>query len=783
MKADIEKQVRLLRQGLRQLLMTEKQNVINGTPCLRNKQFEALYALAKMSDAQVANSYYKLPTGFGKTVMFSYMAQAYLNRARVNNINKKLVILVPRLNLINQTNEKLDVFAGFSASEFSGRCKNVDADVIVSTYQSLENLINVLGIENIGMVFADEAHHILGEKISQLMTMLTANVPTIGFTATPTYDVNKSVSQILNNEVYSMSLAEGVRHGVLAPVKNVLYCSSVVFDLEQAELTKSGEYDYESIIGQIDIESLTDEIADIYVTGYDEDTGHRFSESKAIINCPNIKIAKYQADAINKKIGKTVACAFSSEMQDFETEKQNFIDGHYTVACQVNTLTEGFDDTSVNLCINYPTHSYVKAEQTAGRAIRLDDNKPNKVAFVVDTVFKKHENDMFDNALRIARYAKQVLFKDVAGSMVLKPKEKQIQTQNVRNLAGGNDKSTVVKPYKIITSSEVLMNLHALDVICLEEEKILEKTDEWLATADLRSYVMGRSYKLSDSLKNLQFVMPDKIQLRKPKGNAAVLCLHISAIDEFTKRAGLIRRNIIPEKTDEWLATTDLQSYIMGGCCKLLDGLKSLQSVMPDNIQLCKSNAGAAALCLHISAIDEFVKRAGLTRYNAIPEKTSEWLATQNLKSYIVGCNNKVSDKLKELQAVMPENIQLRQPKGKAATLCLHISAIDEFTKRAGVTRRNTIPEKTSEWLTAMDLNSYIVGRYAKVSDKLKELQVVMPGKIQLCKPNTGAAALCLHISAIDEFTKRAGLTRRGDVNVSKSSIVAKVMNSNVHIR
>ena len=630
MKADIEKQVRLLRQGLRQLLMAEKQNVINGTPCLRNKQFEALYALAKMSDAQVANSYYKLPTGFGKTVMFSYMAQAYLNRARVNNINKKLVILVPRLNLINQTNEKLDVFAGFSASEFSGRCKNVDADVIVSTYQSLENLINVLGIENIGMVFADEAHHILGEKISQLMTMLTANVPTIGFTATPTYDVNKSVSQILNNEVYSMNLAEGVRHGVLSPVKNVLYCSSVVFDLEQVELTTSGEYDYESMIRQIDIESLTDEIADIYVTGYDEDTGHRFSESKAIINCPNIKIAKYQADAINKKIGKTVACAFSSEMQDFETEKQNFIDGHYTVACQVNTLTEGFDDTSVNLCINYPTHSYVKAEQTAGRAIRLDDNNPNKIAFVVDTVFKKHKNDMFDNALRIARYAKQVLFKDVAGSMVLKPKEKQIQL--VTSVSGSKDENVVVKPYKIITSSEVLMSLYALDVRCLEEEKISEKTDEWLCAENLKSYIVGTTTKVSDKLKELQTVMPGKIQLRRPNTGAAVLCLHIGAVDEFAKRARLTKRNIIPEKTDEWLGVRDLKSYIVGDTTKVSDKLKELQTVMPDLVQLRQQKGRAATLCLHISAIDEFTKLAGLIKRDDVNVNKSS-VVTNVMKS------------------------------------------------------------------------------------------------------------------------------------------------------
>ena len=54
MKSDIKTHVQFLQRGLKQLLMIEKQNVINGTPRLRNKQFEALYALTKLSDEKVA---------------------------------------------------------------------------------------------------------------------------------------------------------------------------------------------------------------------------------------------------------------------------------------------------------------------------------------------------------------------------------------------------------------------------------------------------------------------------------------------------------------------------------------------------------------------------------------------------------------------------------------------------------------------------------------------------------------------------------------------------------
>ena len=348
MKADVRKQAQYLRSGLEQFLTEEDKHIANGTPRLRGEQYFALGALTKLSDSKIAASYYKLPTGFGKTVMFSYMARAYLPQARANNDKKKLVILVPRLNLINQTGDKLDSFAGFTASEFSGRAKDTEADIIISTYRSLDKLIETIGIENIGMVFADEAHHATGDKTSQTMTDLMKSVPTIGFTATPSYNADKSVGNVMETEIFAMTIADGVRSGMLSPVKNILYCSSIVYDLETAPATSQGEYDYNSITGQIDTETLTSEIADIYINGIDEDTSRRFIDCKAMINCPNIEMAKRQADAINQKAGRIIARAFSSDMKDFEAEKAKFIAGEYQVACQINTLTEdGVDPTKL----------------------------------------------------------------------------------------------------------------------------------------------------------------------------------------------------------------------------------------------------------------------------------------------------------------------------------------------------------------------------------------------------------------------------------------------------
>ena len=776
MKADAHKQVQYLRHGLEQFLADEDKHIANGTPRLRGEQYFALGALTKLSDTQIAASYYKLPTGFGKTVMFSYMAQAYLPQARANGDKKKLVILVPRLNLINQTGDKLDSFAGFTASEFSGRTKDTDADIIISTYRSLDKLVETIGIENIGLIFADEAHHATGDKISQTMTNLMKSVPTIGFTATPSYDADKSVDNVMGTEIFAMTIADGVRSGMLAPVKNTLYCSSIVYDLETAPATNNGEYDYSSITGQIDTDTLTSEIADIYINGVDEDTGRRFIDCKAMINCPNIEMAKRQADAINQRAGRIIARAFSSDMKDFEVEKAKFIAGEYQVACQVNTMTEGFDDTTVSLCINYPTRSAVRAEQAAGRAIRLNESDPHKIAFVIDTIFRKHDGETSDTALQTARHAKQVLFKDVAGGIVLFPKNFNDGITHDTHRPHNHGKNETIKPYKIITSTETLLDLNRVDTERAKEEEIEQKTDEWLTATELMEHFVGDKSKILRKLENLADVMPGEIEKRK-SGTQTPLCLHRDAIKKFAQHSGLERKCEIPQKTDEWLTATELTEHFVGGESKILGVLRNLANVMPGEIEIRKSGTNTA-LCLHRDAIEKFAQHSGLERKREIPQKTDEWLTAKELTEHFVSDKSKILGVLENLADEMPGEIEKRKS-GTKTPLCLHRKAIEKFAQHSGLERRRErrreIPQKTDEWLTAIELTEHFVGGESKILSALEKLADVMPERIE--KRKSGAnTALCLHRDALDEFAQLSGLKRRGKVTPEKFHAGTKVV-------
>ena len=760
MKADAHKQVQYLRHGMEQFLADEDKHITNGAPRLRGEQYFALGALTKLSDTQIAASYYKLPTGFGKTVMFSYMAQAYLSQARTNDDKKKLVILVPRLNLINQTGDRLDSFAGFTASEFSGRAKDTEADIIISTYRSLDKLIETIGIENIGMVFADEAHHVTGDKISQTMTDLIKSVPTIGFTATPSYNANKSVANVMKTEIFAMTIADCVRSGMLSPVKNILYCSSIVYDLETVPATRQGEYDYNSITGQIDTDTLTSEIADIYINGVDEDTGRRFIDCKAIINCPNIEMAKRQADAINQKAGHTIARAFSSDMKDFEAEKAKFIAGEYQVACQVNTLTEGFDDTTVSLCINYPTRSAVRAEQAAGRAIRLNESDPHKIAFVIDTIFRKHDSETSDTALQTARHAKQVLFKDIAGGMVLFPENFKDGITHGRHRPHTRGNHETVKPYEIITSTETLLDLNRVDTERAKEEEIPEKTDEWLNVQELTQYFPYNYKVIGKKLVELADTMKGKIEKRR-SGTNTPLCLHKDALDEFAHLSGFKKR--LPQKTDEWLSAKDLMEYFVGGDTKILRELKKLVAAkkMPGKIEK-RQSGGNTPLCLHRDALDEFAHLSGLDRRSEIQEKTSEWLTAQELTRYFPYNYKVIEKKLVELADTMKGKIE-KKLSASRVSFCLRFDSLDEFTRLSGLKRRRDLPKKTDEWLTAEELIQYFPYAAAVISKRLLELADKMQGKIEERQSGRNTP-LCLHRDALDEFADLSGLKRRREI-------------------
>jgi superfamily II DNA or RNA helicase len=114
---------------------------------------------------------YQLPTGGGKTVIFSEIVRRYLE-----TFKKKVLVLTHRIELSKQTSRMLNEF-GVRNKTINSTAKLDDQhefDCFVAMVETLKNRLNdeKLDISDIGLVIVDEAHYNSFTKIFKFLMML-----------------------------------------------------------------------------------------------------------------------------------------------------------------------------------------------------------------------------------------------------------------------------------------------------------------------------------------------------------------------------------------------------------------------------------------------------------------------------------------------------------------------------------------------------------------------------------------------------------------------------------
>ncbi|HET7360729.1 MAG TPA: DEAD/DEAH box helicase family protein, partial [Salinimicrobium sp.] len=128
---------------------------------LYDYQQEDIGKIFKCLDAHPENYnlLYQLPTGGGKTVIFSQIVREYIQRTE-----KKVLILTHRVELSRQTSKMLSGF-GVRNKIINSSIKELpDQDeymCFVAMVETLNNRLNddKVELENLGMVIIDEAHY------------------------------------------------------------------------------------------------------------------------------------------------------------------------------------------------------------------------------------------------------------------------------------------------------------------------------------------------------------------------------------------------------------------------------------------------------------------------------------------------------------------------------------------------------------------------------------------------------------------------------------------------
>jgi superfamily II DNA or RNA helicase len=166
------------------------------------------------------NLLFQLPTGGGKTVIFSEVARQYILK-----YNKKVLILTHRIELSVQTSKQLSAI-GIPNKVISSDVKHlVDEDHYPCYIAMVETLNNRLQenenfVDGVGLVIVDEAHYNSFRKIFQYYA--GANI--LGVTATP-LSSNKTLplNDHYNKLIVGESISSLIQGGYLSDAETFTY--------------------------------------------------------------------------------------------------------------------------------------------------------------------------------------------------------------------------------------------------------------------------------------------------------------------------------------------------------------------------------------------------------------------------------------------------------------------------------------------------------------------------------------------------------------------------------
>ena len=449
---------------------------------------------------------FDLATGFGKTRMMSVLIMAYFHQIP----DGKVIIVVPTQDLVKEQPTKINDYISevckiddgfmtellmkFDIGLFYGiqtkeeKEKSIKKPVILTTYNSLENLEGRICAENVGLLLLDEAHHAVSPARMNTIRGFV-NAAQYGMTATPWYSESKNLNTLLKNTIAHVSAAQSIRDGDLANCKNILMVSNFKVDLSNIKKNTSGDYDdqeynaalIKAMKGRISNQISTDtweevhteiarSVAEVYKTYKDKDVG-QINQKSCMINCRSQKEAEIQARELNELFGYHIAGVWTSDHTD-ETVYNAFKEGKLQVICQVARLGEGFDMPRLGVEINYPTCSWVREAQLIGRVLRKGED-PNKTALVIDLAF---QNPHADNIVEAIHLNGQILCQDILGDVyICQNSDEKEQIERKEKTKNKNEVSENMGMHIPLENFTVISDIKKLTLLS-KEAKLVEET-------------------------------------------------------------------------------------------------------------------------------------------------------------------------------------------------------------------------------------------------------------------------------------------------------------------
>ena len=322
----------------------------------------------------VDNILYQMPTGTGKTRLFTSIIRDISIWGLRHNINYRILIIAHRSELIEQSSRSLDKYRikhGVLAGTMKDK-RDLTQAIQVASIQTITHPANQCLIDDLkfDFIIIDEAHHAVAKSYQKLWEFCP-DAKKLGVTATPWRMNNSGFAQIFDAYIPSMSIKDFIQKGWLATYQyySIPTSSELVKSIESIrEFDIEGDYKNSALVEVCDTSKIRAQLYDSYEKNVLGKKGIIYSISRE--HSEHICLQyRSRGVAIENIDSKTPAKVREKVIQAFRN-------GEIDIIVNVDIFSEGFDCPDIEFIqLARPTKSLVKYIQQVGRGLRKNGDK------------------------------------------------------------------------------------------------------------------------------------------------------------------------------------------------------------------------------------------------------------------------------------------------------------------------------------------------------------------------------------------------------------------------
>ncbi len=327
---------------------------------LRKYQKAAVDAILAEWDAGRKSTLLVLPTGTGKTIVFSKVACEMVRRG------ERVLILAHRQELLDQAADKIARSTGLECAveKAEDTAQGSWYRITVGSVQTLmrEGRQSRFSKDHYGVIIIDEAHHALSDSYRRILAYFD-QAKVLGVTATPDRGDMRDMGEIFESLAFEYTLPRAIKEGHLCKIKALTIPLKI--DLAGVGM-QAGDFKSSDLDGAIGP----------YLSAIAKEMATQCKGRKTVVFLPLVATSQKFRDMLKAEGFR--AAEVNGESEDRKQVLEDFHNGKYDALCNSMLLTEGWDEPAVDciVCLR-PTKVRSLYAQIVGRGTRLSPGKEN----------------------------------------------------------------------------------------------------------------------------------------------------------------------------------------------------------------------------------------------------------------------------------------------------------------------------------------------------------------------------------------------------------------------